>query len=104
MTIVRMPIYQMVNERNANPFTCSHWHVLFLFQKQPWVPRKTTEGPRRPVVNCDAWEETLSQYLLLKKQTLFHLACNALYDNDGVGYDQLPTPLKIRYEKHINYQ
>ena len=57
-TTFRIPIYQMINERNANPLTCSHWHVLFLFQKQPWVPRKTTEGPRRPLVNCDAWKET----------------------------------------------
>ena len=27
-------------------------------ETQPWVPRKTTERPRRPLVNCDAWEET----------------------------------------------
>ena len=32
---------------------CDAWE-----ETQPSVPRKTTEGPRRPLVSCDAWEET----------------------------------------------
>ena len=32
---------------------CDAWE-----ETQPSVPRKTTEGLRRPLVNCDAWEET----------------------------------------------
>ena len=29
------------------------------------------------------------------------LACNALDDNNGIGFDRLPTPLKREYEEHI---
>ena len=50
-----------------------HWEGLIIkvnggnlakyFQRQPWVPQRVTEGPRRPIINLDAWEETPSQYL-----------------------------------------
>ena len=48
-------------------------------------PKLVTEGPRRPIVNLDGWEETPSSYLGLPSDSLFQKAMNAVYDNDGRG-------------------
>ena len=57
--------------------------VLYLFQMRQWIPQRVTEGPRRPIVNLDAWEETPSQYLGLPSDTLLQKAMNAIYDDNG---------------------
>ena len=60
-----------------------------------------TEGPRRPIVNLDGWEETPSSYLGLPSDSLFQKAMNAVYDNDGRGYNWMPSQLKHHYIHHV---
>ena len=69
-------------------------------QRQPCIPKLVTEGPRRPLVNLDGWEETASQYLGLPSDTLFEKTMNAVYDNDGRGYNWMPSQLKRLYAHH----
>ena len=58
-----------------------------------------TEGPRRPLYNFEAWDETPSQYL--PSDSLLQKAMNAIYDGNGRGYDWLPSQLKPLYTQHV---
>ena len=42
-----------------------------------------------------------SEYYSLPKETLTDISYNVIFDNGGIGYDQLPTPMKLEYEIHI---
>ena len=64
-----------------------------------WIPRKMTEGPTRPLVNMR--NETPSQYYKLSTMTLQDHSMNTIFDNRGIGYDLLPTPLQKLYCNHI---
>ena len=74
--------------------------VLYLFQMHQWIPR-VPEGSRRSIVNLDAWEETPSQYLGLPSDTLLQKAMNAIYDDNGWGYDWLTSQLKRLYIQYV---
>ena len=65
----------------------------------PWIPRKLSEGPTRPLVNMKG--KTPAQYYGLRKITLQDIAMNAIFDNHGCGYDSLPPPLQRMYYNHI---
>ena len=45
-----------------------------------------TEGPRRAIINLDAWEETPPQYIGVQSHTLLQKAMNAVYDHIPVHY------------------
>ena len=68
-------------------------------KKQQWIPRKMTEGPTRPLVNMG--DTSPSEYYFLPKETLKDISYNVIFDNGGIGYDLLPTPMKLEYEIHI---
>ena len=57
-------------------------------------------GPSRPLVDMDPCE-TPSQYMNLPNKTLQHKTFNAIFDNNGRGYDDLPRALKNMYIIHI---
>ena len=65
-----------------------------------WIPRKLTEGPTRPLVNMG--DTSPSEYYFLPKETLKDISYNVIFDNGGIGYDLLPTPMKLEYEIHIS--
>ena len=58
-----------------------------------------TEGPTRPLVNMG--DTSPSEYYFLPKETLKDISYNVIFDNGGIGYDLLPTPMKLEYEIHI---
>ena len=65
----------------------------------PWIPRKLSEGPTRPLVYMKG--KTPAQYYGLRKITLQDIAMKAIFDNYGCGYDSLPPPLQRLYYDHI---
>ena len=62
---------------------------------------KLTEGPTRPLANLNPRKQSPSQYYRLSKDTLQERAINSIFDNNGHGFNRLPTALKQMYNEHI---
>ena len=96
---------QREGARVCQPITTKELEIQPIMMSGPtndtkkWIPRKMTEGPTRPLVNMG--DTSPSEYYFLPKETLKDISYNVIFDNGGIGYDLLPTPLQKLYCNHI---
>ena len=72
-------------------------------QKVPWIPRKMTEGPTRPLVNLGAQKP--SKYYKLRNLTLQDCAMNCMFDKVGPQvrqYGEVPPEKSLALQVTIS--